>query len=34
MAPHVIGSAYNIRHTGQVMMYGDFAIKRGSWKEL
>ena len=33
MAPHVIGSAFSIRHTGQVM-YGDFAIKRGSWKEL
>src|SRR5439155_12357031 len=30
MAPHVIGrSAFNIRHTGQVM-YEDFAIKRGS----
>jgi galactonate dehydratase len=30
MAPHVIGrSAFNIRHTGQIM-YEDFAIKRGS----
>lgn len=30
MGPHVIGrSAFNIRHTGQVM-YEDFAIKRGS----
>jgi len=30
MAPHVIGrSAFNTRHTGQVM-YEDFAIKRGS----
>src|SRR2546430_16327305 len=30
MAPYVIGrSAFNIRHTGQVM-YEDFAIKRGS----
>src|SRR5260370_21774137 len=30
MAPHVIGrSAFNIRHTGQVM-FEDFAIKRGS----
>lgn len=30
MAPHVIGrSAFNIRHTGQVM-FDDFAIKRGS----
>jgi galactonate dehydratase len=30
MAPHLIGrSAFNIRHTGQVM-FEDFAIKRGS----
>src|SRR5712671_6098276 len=30
MAPHVVGrSAFNIRHTGQVM-FEDFAIKRGS----
>jgi len=30
MAPHLIGrSAFNIRHTGQIM-YEDFAIKRGS----
>jgi galactonate dehydratase len=30
MTPHLIGrSAFNIRHTGQVM-YEDFAIKRGS----
>src|SRR6516165_12797772 len=30
MSPHLIGrSAFNIRHTGQVM-YEDFAIKRGS----
>src|ERR1700687_3099401 len=34
MAPHVIGrSAFNIRHTGQVM-YEDFAIKRGSAERL
>src|SRR5271157_2081062 len=30
MAPHVIGrSAFNIRHTGQIM-FEDFAIKRSS----
>ena len=30
MAPHIIGrSAFNIRHTGQIM-FEDFAIKRGS----
>jgi galactonate dehydratase len=30
MAPHVVGrSAFNIRHTGQIM-FEDFAIKRGS----
>ena len=34
MAPHVIGrSAFNIRHTGQVM-FEDFAIQRGSLELL
>ena len=34
MAPHVIGrSAFNIRHTGQIM-FEDFAIRRGSLELL
>ncbi len=34
MAPHVIGrSAFNIRHTGQIM-FEDFAIRRGSMELL